>query len=201
MDAGSTEFLGPALQSAGLKVPSGGFDTLGNTLSNIQSGLMDFTIYQDPYLQGFLPVLYMYLYNISGGTLAPPDTDTGLTIITKSNAGPVRDGQPVPGLHDGAEVHPAPVRRHQLAAGHHEHLTGQQEHLTGQHEHVTLAPAAGVSHPRTGWAVCRRRLARVTVRVDDGCKTDLRSPAERLAPSGQRLCGLQTSRARRPGTA
>ena len=88
VDAGSTEFLGPSLQSAGLKVPSGGFDTLGNTLSNIQSGLMDFTIYQDPYLQGFLPVLYMYLYNISGGTLAPPDTDTGLTIITKSNAGP-----------------------------------------------------------------------------------------------------------------
>ena len=32
VDAGSTEFLGPALQSAGLKVPSGGFDTLGNTL-------------------------------------------------------------------------------------------------------------------------------------------------------------------------
>ena len=88
VDAGSTEFLGPSLQSAGLKVPSGGFDTLGNTLSNIQSGLMDFTIYQDPYLQGFLPVLYMYLYNISGGTLAPPDTDTGLTVITKSNAGP-----------------------------------------------------------------------------------------------------------------
>ena len=124
MDAGSTEFLGPALQSAGLKVPSGGFDTLGNTLSNIQSGLMDFTIYQDPYLQGFLPVLYMYLYNISGGTLAPPDTDTGLTIITKQQRRPVRDAQPVPGLHDGAEVHPAPVRRHQLAAGHHEHLTG-----------------------------------------------------------------------------
>ena len=45
---------------------------------------MDFTIYQDPYLQGFLPVLYMYLYNISGGTIAPPDTDTGLTVVEKS---------------------------------------------------------------------------------------------------------------------
>ena len=88
VDAGSTEFLGTTLSAAGLKVPSGGFDTLGSTLTNITSGLMDFTIYQDPYLQGFLPTLYMYLYNISGGTLAPPDTDTGLTIITKSNAGP-----------------------------------------------------------------------------------------------------------------
>ena len=88
VDAGSTEFLGTTLQSAGLKVPSGGFDTLGNTLSNIKNGLMDFTIYQDPYLQGFLPVLYLYLYNISGGTIAPPDTDTGLTVIEKGNVDP-----------------------------------------------------------------------------------------------------------------
>jgi simple sugar transport system substrate-binding protein len=88
VDAGSTEFLGTALQSTGVKVPSGGFDTLGNTLGNIQSGLMDFTIYQDPYLQGFLPVLQMYLYNLSGGTLAPSDVDTGLTVITKANAAP-----------------------------------------------------------------------------------------------------------------
>ncbi len=88
VDAGSTEFLGTTLQSAGLKVPSGGFDTLGNTLANIKNGLMDFTIYQDPYLQGFLPVLYFYLYNISGGTIAPPDTDTGLTIIEKGNVDP-----------------------------------------------------------------------------------------------------------------
>jgi simple sugar transport system substrate-binding protein len=88
VDAGSTEFLGSTLQGAGLKVPSGGFDTLGSTLGNIASGLMDFTIYQDPYMQGFLPTLQMYMYNLSGGTLAPPDTDTGLTIITKTNVGP-----------------------------------------------------------------------------------------------------------------
>ena len=29
--------------------------------------------------------MYLYLYNISGGTLSPPDTDTGLSFITKSN--------------------------------------------------------------------------------------------------------------------
>ena len=52
VDAGSTEFLGPLLQSAGLsRSRRAGFDTLGNTLSNIQSCLMDFTIYQDPPLQ------------------------------------------------------------------------------------------------------------------------------------------------------
>jgi simple sugar transport system substrate-binding protein len=88
VDAGSTEFLGTVLKSVGLKIPSGGFDTLGNTLSNIKSGLMDFTIYQNPYMQGFLPVMYMYMYNISGGTLQPADTDTGLTIIDKNNVAP-----------------------------------------------------------------------------------------------------------------
>jgi simple sugar transport system substrate-binding protein len=88
VDAGSTEFLGQALKESGLTIPNGGFDTTPTTLSNLEAGLTDFTIYQDPYLQGFLPTLYMYLYNISGGTLGPSDTDTGLSFITKSNAAP-----------------------------------------------------------------------------------------------------------------
>jgi simple sugar transport system substrate-binding protein len=88
VDAGSTYNLGQALKETGLKIPNGGFDTTPQTLSNIQSGLTDFTIYQDPYLQGFLPTLYLYLFNLSGGTLAPPDTDTGLSFITKANAAP-----------------------------------------------------------------------------------------------------------------
>jgi simple sugar transport system substrate-binding protein len=88
VDAGSTELLGQALTSSGLTIPNGGFDTTPTTLSNIQSGKTDFTIYQDPYLQGFLPTLQFFLYNISGGTISPSDTDTGLTFITKSNAKP-----------------------------------------------------------------------------------------------------------------
>jgi simple sugar transport system substrate-binding protein len=88
VDAGSTELLGQALSTSGLKIPNGGFDTTPKTLANIQSGATDFTIYQDPYLQGFLPTMYLYLYNLSGGTISPSDTDTGLTFITKSNAAP-----------------------------------------------------------------------------------------------------------------
>ena len=108
VDAGSTEFLGSTLQGAGLKVPSGGFDTLGSTLSNISSGLMDFTIYQDPYMQGFLPTLYMYMYNLSGGTLAPPDTDTGLTIITKQNVGPYQSASRYQGSTTAQKYIPRP---------------------------------------------------------------------------------------------
>ncbi|HYK30816.1 MAG TPA: substrate-binding domain-containing protein [Streptosporangiaceae bacterium] len=88
VDAGSTELLAQALKATGLTIPAGGFDLTPGTLSAIQSGAIDFTIDQEPYLQGFLPTLYLYLYNLSGGLVLPPDTDTGLTFVTKSNVGP-----------------------------------------------------------------------------------------------------------------
>ena len=43
---------------------------------------IDFTIDQQPYLQGFLPVMQLYLYNISGGVTGPAETNTGLIFIT-----------------------------------------------------------------------------------------------------------------------
>jgi simple sugar transport system substrate-binding protein len=86
VDAGSTEFLGPVLAKNGLtgKIPAGGFDLTPGTLAAIKAGQLDFTINQNPYLQGFLPTLYLYLFNLSGGLIAPPDTDTGLTFVTKA---------------------------------------------------------------------------------------------------------------------
>ena len=69
------------------EIPNGGFDTTGSSLPNIKAGLTDFVIYQDPYLQGFLPVIYTYLFNLSGGTIVPPDTDTGLSFIEKASLG------------------------------------------------------------------------------------------------------------------
>ena len=90
VDAGSTQFLGPSLASVGLagKIPAGGFDLTPGTLTAIQGGQLDFTIDQNPYLQGFLPVIYLYLFNLTGGLVAPPNTDTGLTFVTKSNVAP-----------------------------------------------------------------------------------------------------------------
>jgi len=88
VDAGSTELLGPSLTAVGLKIPAGGFDLTPGTLTAIQNGQLDFTIDQEPYLQGFLPVLYLYLFNLTGGLVSPPNTDTGLTFVTKSNVGP-----------------------------------------------------------------------------------------------------------------
>jgi len=88
VDAGSTQFLAQALSGAGVKIPAGGFDLTPTTLNAIKAGSLDFTIDQNPYLQGFLPVMYLYLYKLSGGLLSPPDTDTGLTFVTQSTVGP-----------------------------------------------------------------------------------------------------------------
>jgi simple sugar transport system substrate-binding protein len=106
VDGGSSSFLAPALKKAGMTIPNGGFDTEPLTLSNIAAGETDFTIYQDPYLQGFLPVLYLYLFNISGGTISPPNTDTGLSFITKSNVGPYQQASRFQGSATAAKYIP-----------------------------------------------------------------------------------------------
>ncbi len=98
------------MRRAGLagKIPAGGFDTLAPTLTAIKSGQLNFSIFQDPYLQGFLPVLYLYLYNISGGVLAPPDTDTGLTVVNKDNITPFVATSRYQGTSSAQKVVPRP---------------------------------------------------------------------------------------------
>jgi simple sugar transport system substrate-binding protein len=90
VDAGSTQTVGQIVQKYGLtgKVAAGGFDLTPVTLNAIKAGNLNFTIDQQPYLQGFLPVLYLYLFNLSGGLVNPPETNTGLTFVTKANVGP-----------------------------------------------------------------------------------------------------------------
>jgi simple sugar transport system substrate-binding protein len=90
VDGGDTSLLGSSLARYNLvgKVRAGGFDLEPNTLSAVNAGQVDFTIDQSPYLQGFLPTLYMYLWHLSGGLVSPPTTDTGLKFVTKSNVTP-----------------------------------------------------------------------------------------------------------------
>ncbi|MCA2223993.1 sugar ABC transporter substrate-binding protein [Nonomuraea aurantiaca] len=92
VDAGSTQSIGQTvkkygMRSKGLKV-AGGFDLVPETLTAIKNGDLDYTIDQQPYLQGFLPVLYLYLYKLSGGLLSPSETNTGLLFVTKGNVDP-----------------------------------------------------------------------------------------------------------------
>ena len=92
VDAGSTQAVGTVvkkynMRSKSLKV-AGGFDQNPETLNSIKAGDLDYTIDQQPYLQGFLPVLALYLYKISGGLIFPCQTNTGLLFVTKDTVDP-----------------------------------------------------------------------------------------------------------------
>ena len=90
VDAGSTQTVGQIVAKYSLQsqVASGGFDLTPQTLSAIKAGSLGFTIDQQPYLQGFLPAIYLYMFNLSGGLVNPAETNTGLTFVTKANVGP-----------------------------------------------------------------------------------------------------------------
>jgi len=92
VDAGSTQSVGQvvakySMRDKGLKV-AGGFDLVPETLNAIKAGSLDYTIDQQPYLQGFLPVLYLWFYKLSGGLLFPSESNTGLLFVTKDNVDP-----------------------------------------------------------------------------------------------------------------
>src|SRR6201996_518236 len=90
VDGGDTALLGTSLQKYGLvgKVKAGGFDLEPQTLTAIKANQISFTVDQSPYLQGFLPTLYLSLGQLSGGLVSPPATDTGLKFVTSGNVTP-----------------------------------------------------------------------------------------------------------------
>ena len=88
VDAGSTQGVADVMRVHGLHakgVRAGGYDLLPATLQAIHDRNLDFTIDQQPYLQGFLPVLQLFLDRYSGGLVAPADTNTGLNFVTRAN--------------------------------------------------------------------------------------------------------------------
>jgi simple sugar transport system substrate-binding protein len=91
VDGGSTESLAKVMQKLGLTskgVHAGGFDLTEQTQKLLQEGNIDFTIDQQPYLQGFLPVLELFLYKASGTLTGPSDIDTGLKFLDKETVSP-----------------------------------------------------------------------------------------------------------------
>ena len=91
VDGGTTQGIAETMSDNGLLskgVHGGGFDLLPRTLQLIQQGAMDFTIDQQPYLQGYYTVMEAYIYLLSGGLVGPADCNTGLKFVTKGNVGP-----------------------------------------------------------------------------------------------------------------
>jgi simple sugar transport system substrate-binding protein len=88
---GSTESLAKTMQKLGLVakgVKAGGFDLTEATQKLLQEGNIEFTIDQQPYLQGFLPVLQLFQYKVSGTLTGPAEVDTGLKFLNKETVAP-----------------------------------------------------------------------------------------------------------------
>jgi simple sugar transport system substrate-binding protein len=91
VDGGSTESLAKIMQKYSLAskgVKAGGFDLTEQTQNLLKAGEIEFTIDQQPYLQGFLPVLQLFMYKVSGTLSGLAETDTGLKFLSKETVTP-----------------------------------------------------------------------------------------------------------------
>jgi simple sugar transport system substrate-binding protein len=91
VDAGSTQGLAQTIQKLNLRnkgVKGGGYDLTPTTQKLLADDQIDFTIDQQPYLQGFLPVLQLYLYKVSQGLSGISDVNTGLKFLDKTTVVP-----------------------------------------------------------------------------------------------------------------
>jgi simple sugar transport system substrate-binding protein len=91
VDASSTQGVAQTIEKQGLRAKGwkgGGYDLTPTTGSLLAKGVIDFTIDQQPYLQGFLPILELYLYNASDRLTGIADVNTGLKFLNKSTIAP-----------------------------------------------------------------------------------------------------------------
>jgi simple sugar transport system substrate-binding protein len=90
VDGGSTESLAKVMQKLGLqgKVHAGGFDLTEQTQNLLKAGFIEFTIDQQPYLQGFIPALQLFFYKVSDTQTGPFEANTGLKFVTKDTVEP-----------------------------------------------------------------------------------------------------------------
>src|SRR5579864_8800078 len=91
VDAGSTQGVAEVMKESNLPakgVHGGGFDLLPRTVDLIHEGFLDFTIDQQPYVQGFYTVLEAFIFLSSGGLVGPANVNTGLKFVTKGTVEP-----------------------------------------------------------------------------------------------------------------
>jgi simple sugar transport system substrate-binding protein len=90
VDAGSTQGVAQTIQKHNLKgkVKGGGYDLTPITQQLLAAGQIQFTIDQQPYLQGFFPILELYLYNVSQKLTGTADVNTGLKFLDQTTVVP-----------------------------------------------------------------------------------------------------------------
>jgi simple sugar transport system substrate-binding protein len=83
VDGVGTLACGRAIGRLGLRakgVRGGGYDLLPGDLSLVADRTLDFVVDQQPYVQGFAPVMQLFLAKISQGTIIPWDTETSVLL-------------------------------------------------------------------------------------------------------------------------
>ena len=91
VDGGSTQSVAQVIKKYSLRdkgVKGGGYDLTPITQQLLAADQIDFTIDQQPYLQGFLPVLQLYMYNASKTLTGVADVNTGLKFLDKTTVVP-----------------------------------------------------------------------------------------------------------------
>jgi simple sugar transport system substrate-binding protein len=91
VDAGSTQGVAQTIQKHGLSskgVKGGGYDLTPITEQLLAAGQIQFTIDQQPYLQGFFPILELYMYNVTQKLTGIADVNTGLKFLDKTTIAP-----------------------------------------------------------------------------------------------------------------
>jgi simple sugar transport system substrate-binding protein len=91
VDAGSTQSVAQVIQKYKLRdqgVKGGGYDLLEPTIKLLEADQIDFTIDQQPYLQGFFPVFELFMYKASQTLTGVADINTGLKFLDKETVKP-----------------------------------------------------------------------------------------------------------------
>jgi simple sugar transport system substrate-binding protein len=90
VDAGSTQGVAQVIKkyNASDNVAGGGYDLLEPTIQLLAEDQIDFTIDQQPYLQGFFPVLQLYMYKVSETLTGIANVDTGLKFLDSKTVVP-----------------------------------------------------------------------------------------------------------------
>ena len=91
VDAGSTQSIAQTMQKHDLRskgVKAGGYDLTPITQKLLADDQLDFTIDQQPYLQGFIPILQLFMYQASQTLSGIADTNTGLKFLDKTTIDP-----------------------------------------------------------------------------------------------------------------
>jgi simple sugar transport system substrate-binding protein len=90
VDGGTTQSIAQTIKKHNLvgKVQGGGYDLTPITQQLLASGDIAFTIDQQPYLQGFLPILQLYMYKVSQSLTGIADVNTGLKFLDKTTVAP-----------------------------------------------------------------------------------------------------------------